>query len=307
MVARKSSLFTRMRRCWGLYLLIAFPLVYVFIFNYIPMYGVLMAFQRFNIRHGIWGSEWVGLLHFQRFLSSPVAWEIIRNTIVLNLYQLLAGFPFPIILAIGLTHVTSSKYRKSVQMITYMPFFLSIVVTVGLMAQFFNLRFGIVNNVITTLGGDAINFMGSPGTFRHMFVWSGVWQDTGYAAIIYIAALAGVDPEMHEAAVIDGASLWKRILYIDLPTIVPTITILLILRMGSMMSIGFEKAFLMQNPMNMAVSEVIETYVYRVGIASARPDFSFGAAIGLFQNAIGCVLVLSSNFLSRKLTGNSLW
>ena len=302
-----TSLRTRVTRAWGLYLLLLFPLVYVFIFNYIPMYGVLMAFQRFTIRDGIWGSTWVGLYHFERFLTSPIALRVIWNTIVLNLYSLAVSFPLPIMLAIGLTHVTSRYYRKSVQMITYAPFFLSSVVLVGLMSQFFGMRFGPINHVITFLGGSPVNFMGSVDAFRHMFVWSGVWQEMGYNSIIFIAALSSVDPQMHEAAVIDGASMWKRILYIDIPTILPTITIILILRMGAMMTVGFERVFLMQNPMNTSVSEVIETYVYRIGIASARPDFSFGAAVGLFQNIIGVVLVFLSNLLSKKVTGNGLW
>jgi len=271
------------------------------------MYGVLMAFQRFTIREGIWGSPWVGFYHFERFLSSPIAMRVIWNTLVLNLYSLVVAFPLPIMLAIGLTHVTSNVFRKSVQMITYAPFFLSFVVLVGLMSQFFGLRFGPVNHVITSFGGSPVNFMGSVGTFRHMFVWSGVWQEMGYNSIIFIAALSSVDPQMHEAAVIDGASLWKRIWHIDIPTILPVISIMLILRMGAMMTVGFERVFLMQNPMNTSVSEVIETYVYRVGIASVRPDFSFGAAIGLFQNVVGAVLVFLSNIISKKMTGNGLW
>jgi len=297
----------RIARSWGLYLLLLLPFVYVFISNYIPMYGVIIAFKRFSIRQGILGSPWVGFYHFQRFLGSPSFWQILYNTIALSLYSLMAGFPIPILLAIGLNYVTSNKFRKTAQMITYAPYFLSTVILVGLLSQLFNARYGLVNRIIELFGGGAVNFMGQAATFRGMFVWSGVWQGAGYGSIIYIAALAGVDPELHEAASIDGASIWKRIWHIDIPSILPTISIMLILRMGSIIGVEFEKVFLMQNPMNTVVSETIQTYEYRVGISAQRPDFSFGAAIGLFQNVIGFIMVLTTNFITNRLSGNGLW
>ncbi len=311
MSTKKLSLGQRivkdLKKFWGLYLLLLIPLVYVFIFNYVPMYGVTIAFRRFNIRQGILGSPFVGLYHFQRFLSSAKAFEIIGNTLAISLYSLVIGFPLPIVLALGLTHMRHGGYRKFIQMISYAPHFLSAVVLVGLISQVLNLRFGIVNRAIMGLGGEAINFMGSDKYFRHVFVWSGLWQEAGYSSIIFISALASVDTELHEAAVIDGASIWKRITHIDIPSIIPTVVIMLILRMGSLFGVGFEKIFLMQNPLNTKVSEVIDTYVYNVGINSARPDFSFGAAVGLFQSAIGFVLVMGTNAISRKLTEHGLW
>ncbi len=308
---QKGSLSTRIykkiRKNWGLYLLILIPVVYVFIFNYIPMYGVTIAFKRYNIKQGMMNSPWVGLYQFQRFLGNSQFFTIMKNTLTLSLYNLIAGFPIPIILAIGLTHLKYPRYKKVIQMVTYAPHFLSMVVLVSLLSQVLNMRFGVINRLIEALGGNAINFMGTSQYFPHVYVWSGVWQEAGYGSIIYISALSAVDPQQHEAASIDGASMWQRIWNIDIPGILPTITIMLILRMGSLVTVGFEKIFLMQNSMNLSVSEVVETYVYRVGLASARPDFSFGTAVGLFQNLISLTLVLLANVISRKVSDNGLW
>ncbi|WP_334195751.1 ABC transporter permease, partial [Muricomes intestini] len=303
----RHRILNNVKRAWGLYLLLLIPVIYVFIFNYIPMYGVSIAFKRYNIKQGIIGSPWVGLYHFERFLGNSKFYEIIRNTVVLSVYNLLAEFPFSILLAIGLTHMGNKRYRKVVQMVTYAPYFLSTVVMVALISQLLNLRFGVINRLIASLGFDTINFMGQANTFRHVYVWSGVWQHVGYGAIIYISALSSVDPQIHEAAIVDGASIWRRIWNVDIPSILPTITIMLILRMGSIMGVGFEKTYLMQNATNISVSEVIETYVYRVGIIAQRPDFSFGTAIGLFQNVISLVLVIATNFISRRISDNGLW
>ncbi len=301
---RRQTLFTRVKRRWGLCLLLLIPIVYVFIFNYTPMYGVLIAFMRFNPKLGILGSPWVGLYQFERFLGSVKFGQIMINTLSVSLYSLLAGFPIPILLALGLTHLKSSKYRKTVQMMTYAPYFLSTVIMVALLSQLLNMRSGLLNRFIMMLGMDPVNFMGNAATFRHVYVWSGVWQEMGYGAIIYISALSSVDPQLHEAASIDGASMWKRILHIDLPGITPTIVIMLILRMGSLLSVGFEKVYLMQNPTNLAVSELIETYVYKVGLTAARPDFSYATAVGLFQNVISFVLVMTANFVAKKVSDN---
>ncbi len=300
--------FKRVVRARGLLLLLLIPLVYVFIFNYLPIYGVTIAFKRFNIKQGILGSPWVGLYHFERFLSNPKFFDILKNTVILSVYSLIAGFPIPILLAIGITHMPNAAFRKTIQMTTYMPYFLSVVVMVALLSQLLSLRYGIFNRALTELFGiPAINFMGSAAAFRHVYVWSGVWQSMGYGSVIYISALSSVDPQLHEAAIVDGATLLKRIRHIDIPSILPTVTIMLILSMGSLISVGFEKTFLMQFPTNLSVSEVIGTYVYRVGLASARPDFSFGSAIGLFQNAISFALVICANFISRRVSDNGLW
>ncbi|MDL2318418.1 ABC transporter permease subunit [Eubacteriales bacterium OttesenSCG-928-A19] len=304
---RKTPLLVRIRRRWGLCVLLLIPIVYVFIFNYVPMYGVSIAFMRYNAKQGIFGSPWVGWYQFERFLGNVKFGQIMTNTLALSLYSLVAGFPIPILLALGLTHLRSSGYRKTVQMITYAPYFLSTVIMVALLTQLLNMHSGLLNRFLGMLGIDPINFMGNAKYFRHVYVWSGVWQDMGYGAIIYISALSSVDPQLHEAASIDGASMWKRIWHIDLPSIMPTIVIMLILRMGSLLSVGFEKVFLMQNSTNLSVSEIIETYVYKVGLTATRPDFSYATAVGLFQNVVSFVLVMTANYVASKVSDNGFF
>ena len=299
-----------LRKRWnvrGLYLLAFLPVVYVFIFNYVPMYGVLMAFKRFQPRLGVWNSPWVGLYNFQRLFDSPNFLGILRNTLVLSIYGLIAGFPFPILMAICINHFFLKKFSKAVQTITFAPHFLSAVILVGFIGQILSMRMGIVNNVLRTMGFSPVNFMGIPSLFPHVYIWSGIWQNTGYSAIIYISALVSVDVNLHEAAIIDGATIWQRIWYIDLATIRPIIIIMLILSMGGILSTNFEKAFLLQNPLNTETSEVISTYVYKVGLASTRPDYSYGTAIGLFQNVIGVILVLTVNKIADALTGEGMF
>jgi ABC-type polysaccharide transport system permease subunit len=266
-----------------------------------------MAFKNYQPRVGVWGSPWVGFYHFQRFLSSPNFFNILRNTLVLSVYGLIAGFPFPIIFAIFVNHSRLLYAKKTIQSITFAPYFLSTVILVGLLTQIFALRIGAVNIFLSLLGFDQINFMASITSFPHIYVWSGIWQGTGYAAIIYISTLAAVDPNLHEAALIDGANLWQRVWHIDLATIKPIIVIMLILSMGGILGSNFEKIYLLQVPQNMSVSEVIATYVYRVGMLSNRPDFSFGTAIGLFQNGVGIILTLTVNQIARALTGESMF
>jgi multiple sugar transport system permease protein/putative aldouronate transport system permease protein len=298
------------RRRWNyrdLYLLLLIPFVYVLIFNYIPMYGVTMAFKNYQVRAGIWGSPWVGFYHFQRFLTSPNFFSILRNTLVLSIYGLIAGFPFPIILAIFVNHSRLLRTKKTIQSITFAPYFLSTVIMVGLLTQILGLRTGAFNILLSALGLPQINFMASVNAFPHIYVWSGIWQGTGYGAIIYISTLAAVDPSLHEAALIDGANLWQRIWHIDLTTIRPIIIIMLILSMGGILGSNFEKIYLLQVPQNMSVSEVIATYVYRVGMLSSRPDYSFGTAIGLFQNVVGIILTLTVNRIANLLTGEGMF
>ena len=295
------------RNYTDLYFLLLIPVVYVFIFHYIPMYGVLMAFKTFQASKGVWGSPWAGLYHFKRFFSSPYSLIIIRNTVILSIYSLIAGFPLPIILAIFINHSRLLKIKKAVQTITFAPHFISMVILVGLVVQILGMRTGGINVLLSKMGGEQFNFMGSIRAFPHIYVWSGIWQNTGYGAIIYISTLAAVDPCLHEAALIDGANLWQRIWYIDLPTIRPIIVIMLILSMGSILGSNFEKIYLMQNPQNLNVSEVISTYVYKVGLMDMRPDFSFGTAIGLFQNLVGIALTLLVNQLAKSLSGDSIF
>ena len=299
------------RRRWnhrGLYLLLLIPFAYVVIFNYIPMYGILMAFKNFSPRLGILRSPWVGLYNFKRFFSSPNFINILRNTLTLNIYGLVAGFPFPIVMALCVNHFIFHKFKKTVQSITFAPYFFSAVIMVGLIRQILTLDSGAINLVLKALGINQINFMGIAGFFPHIYVWSGIWQGTGYSAILYISALAAVDPTMHEAAIIDGATLWQRAWYVDLASIRPIIVIMLILSMGHLLSTGFEKVYLLQTPLNITASEVITTYVYKVGLgAGGRADYSFGTAIGLFQNGVGVILTITVNKIASFLTGESMF
>jgi multiple sugar transport system permease protein/putative aldouronate transport system permease protein len=233
--------------------------------------------------------------------------NILRNTLGLSLYGLIAGFPFPIIFAVFINHSRLVAVKKTVQSITFAPYFISSVILVGLIVQILGMRTGGLNVLLAKLGFEEINFMGSVSAFPHIYVWSGIWQVTGYSAIIYISTLAAVDPNLHEAALIDGATLWQRIWHIDLTTIRPIIVIMLILSMGGILGSNFEKIYLMQVPQNISVSEVIATYVYKVGLVASRPDFSFGTAIGLFQNAVGVVLTLTVNQIAKTLTGDSMF
>jgi putative aldouronate transport system permease protein len=302
-----ARFFARVVRGRYLLLMLLIPVAYVVTFAYVPMYGVQIAFKDFSARLGIWRSPWVGLDNFVRFFRSYSFQRVITNTVVLSVYSIVAGFPVPILLALALNALNRQGVKRAVQMITYAPHFISTVVMVSIVVQLLNTRFGVINALIVLLGGSTVDFMGSPQLFPHIYVWSGIWQEMGYNSIIYIAALAAIDPTLHEAAVIDGASKVQRTLRIDVPGILPTIVILLILRMGSVINIGFEKAFLMQTPLNLRASEVISTYVYKVGIAAALPNFSFGSAVGLFQSLVGLVLLAIVNTIARRLGETSLW
>lgn len=235
---------------WQLYLIILLPLLYLIVFKYVPMCGILIAFKKYSITKGIWGSPWVGLKYFKQFFSTPSCITTIKNTIGISLYFLIAGFPLPIILAIALNEAKSKLFKKTVQMVTYAPYFISTVVMVGIIFQLLDPTFGIINKPIVYLFGSPIYFMNDPKLFKSVYVWTGIWQITGYSSIIYIAALAGVDPELEEASIIDGASKFKKIVHIDIPAIAPTIVIMLILNVGNLMSLGFEKVYLMQNALN---------------------------------------------------------
>ncbi|MFV0504455.1 MAG: ABC transporter permease [Lachnospirales bacterium] len=280
-------------------------LIITFIYSYLPLYGVQIAFRDYSARAGIWGSRWVGLEHFQRFFSSANSMQIIWNTFSLSLYSLIAGFPIPIILALLLNSFRHKRYRKVIHTATYAPNFISTVVMCGMLMLFLSPRVGLVNNILEFFGVSPINFMGEESMWRHIYVWSGVWQTMGYSSVIYFATLSGVSPEYHEAAYVDGASKFQIIRHIDFPFLIPVMTILLILNCGSLFSIGFEKAYLLQNNLNLNVSEIISTYVYKVGLRNN--EMSFSAAIGLFNSVINSVLLIFVNWITSKISDNSLW
>lgn len=294
-----------LRNNWDLYIFILPAFVYFVIFHYGPMYGVQIAFKDFMPMRGIMGSPWVGVRHFERFFQTYLFWTVLRNTLVLAFYQLAASFPIPIILALMMNQARTKWFKKTVQTITYAPHFISIVVLVGMMSVLLSPRAGIVNQLIRALGGETVFFMGRAQYFRHLYVWSGVWQTTGWSSIVYLAALSTISPDLHEAAIVDGASKLQRIWHIDLPGILPTAVVLLILNAGNVMRLGFEKAFLMQSALNLEVSEIIQTYVYKLGLLNAQ--FSLSAAVGLFNNVINLTLLLMVNYVARKVGQTSLW
>jgi putative aldouronate transport system permease protein len=271
------------------------------------MLGAQIAFKNYSVVRGIWTSPWVGMTHFKRFITSYMFLRVLRNTLVISFYSLIVGFPFPIILALSVTYLRNHRFKKAVQMVTYAPYFISTVVLVGMMLQIFNNQYGVVNKFVVAIGGSPVNVLGNPDAFYHLFVWSGIWQYVGYSSIIYIAVLAGVDPNLHEAAMIDGANMWQRIFHIDIPVILPTAIIMLILATGRVMEVGFEKAYLMQNPLNLRMSEVINTYVYKLGLTGAIPQFSYSTAVGLFKSVVGLFLLTTVNRISRKVSESSLW
>ena len=296
-------------RYWQLYLFLVLPLAYIIIFAYIPMFGVQIAFKKFNYTGGIWGSPWTGFSHFIKFFNSYNFERVIVNTLRISVYDILAGFPFPIIFALCLNTIEHGRYKKIVQTITYMPHFISVVVVVGMVMQIFHPLIGIYGVVVKALTGtQAVDLFGKADVFPHLYVWSGIWQSFGWSSIIYVASLTSVPGELYEAAKVDGASRFKMVLHIDLPALAPTITILLILRMGAVMSVGFEKAWLMQNPLNLRTSELISTFVYKQGLAAGGPvDFSYAAAIGLFNSVINLILIIIVNKIANKLSETSLW
>lgn len=302
----RQKKFKKMLGCWQLYVFLLPALVILILFSYVPLYGIQLAFKEYNSIQGIWGSPFVdGIFsNFQRFFSSYQFSQLLENTLILSLYSLIVGFPIPIILALALNQVKNTKYKKFVQTVTYAPHFISTVVLVG-MLNIFLANSGIINQFLSIFGVEPILFMGKESMFRDIYVWSGVWQGMGWSAIIYLAALSGVSPELHEAAIVDGATKMQRIRNIDIPAILPTVTILLILNCGSIMGIGFEKAYLMQNALNQGHSEIIATYVYKVGLIDA--EYGFSTAVGLFNSLINCILLLSVNKISQKIGQESIW
>ncbi len=303
----KKQLIQRITVNWELYLLIAIPVIYIIIFKYLPMYGTQIAFRKYSVTKGIFGSPWVGLEHFGNFIRSYNFSGLFLNTLILSLYQLIAGFPVPIILALSLNYCKNKIFKKTVQMATYAPYFISVVVISGLILQILALRTGIVNNILDFLGFGRVDFIGKPELFSSIYVWSGIWQNAGWGSIIYLAALAGVDPELHEAAIVDGANKFQRVRFIDIPCILPTTIILLILNFGRILHVGFQKVLLLQNSLNKSSSEIIQTYVYKIGLASAVPNYSYASAVGLFTAVISLIMILIVNKIAKHVSETSLW
>lgn len=308
LITKRSLLFNARRelsRNWELYLFILPAAAYFFVFHYMPMYGVQIAFKDFMAGLGIEGSKWVGLKHYDRFFSLYSCWSLIGNTLSLSLYSLLAGFPLPILLALLLNEMRNKRMKKLVQTVSYAPHFISTVVLVSMVTMFGNAHYGIFNKIRELFGMEAISFMGMRDWFRHLYVWSGVWQNIGWNAIVFLSALTAIDPQLHESAMIDGASRMQRIWHINIPCILPTVMMMFILQTGSLMSVGFEKVYLMQNDVNLDVSEVISTYVYKIGLLQAQ--FSFSTAVGLMNSVVNCIMLLLVNTISRKLTDTGLF
>lgn len=290
---------------WELYLFLLPAILLIFCFNYLPMYGVQIAFKDFRPAEGIWGSEWVGLEHFRRFFNSYQFGNLIKNTLIISLYGLLAGFPLPILFALILNQMRFTRFKRFLQTVTSLPNFISTVVLVGMINIFLSPSSGIYGAVCELLNVTPGNPMGDPALFRHIYVWSGVWQSMGWGSIIYLSALSAVDPTLYEAATIDGANKIQKIVNIDLPTIAPTCVISLILSAGGIMGVGFEKIYLMQNSLNLSTSEVISTYVYKVGIQSTQ--YSFSSAVGLFNTIVNFVILIVVNQFAKKVGETSLW
>jgi len=306
---RKSSIRKRLLNHWELYAFLLLPAVYLLVFSYYPMLGAQIAFRKFSASQGIWFSPWVGLKYFIKFFNSYQFTRVVGNTLRLSFYSIIAGFPVPILFALLLNSLENRRFKNLIQTVTYMPHFISAVVIVGMLMQILNPINGVYGQVYGWLnnGSQPADLFSSALSFPNLYVWSGVWQEFGWDSIIYIAALSAVSPELHEAAQIDGASRFKRILHIDFPAIIPTMTILLILRAGSIMSIGFEKAFLMQNDLNLQASEVISTYIYKICLKSNIPDFSYSTAIGLFNSLVNLTLIATVNWFTKKISQISLW
>lgn len=287
-----------------LYLMLAPVLLYFTVFHYYPMYGALIAFKDFSPRLGITGSPWVGFEHFESFFTGIYFWRVIKNTLLISFYELLFGFPAPLILALLLNEVRKTAFKRTVQTFTYMPHFISLVVVCGMIKEF-TMSDGLVNDLLSFFGLERLSLLLEPEYFRTIFVSSGIWQSIGWGTIIYLAALAGIDTEQYEAARMDGASRWKQMIHVTLPGILPTIIILFILEMGRIMNVGGEKIILLYNPSTYETADVISSYVYRVGLQEF--DYSFSSAVGLFNSAINFTLVIGSNWLSRKMNQTSLW
>lgn len=301
---RKQGFLAGVRESRALYLLMLPSIIIFLLFTYYPMYGVIIAFKNFTPAEGILGSPWVGMKNFLQYFNSYQFGLTIRNTIVISLYTIAVTFPLPIVLALMCNQIRAKRFKKFFQVSTYLPHFISTVVMCGMLILFLSPSTGIISKLVGLLGFELPNLMGSAPAFPSIYVWSEAWQHVGWDSILYIATLSAVDPTLYEAATMDGASKWKKMLHIDVPALLPTATIMFILRMGSVMSVGFEKIYLLQNTLNSSTSEIISTYVYKMGLISNQ--YSLSAAIGLFNNVINLVLLLLVNQISKKLNDTSL-
>ena len=288
---------------WQLYVLLLPTLIFILVFAYGPMYGLLLAFKNFNPRAGIWGSNWAGLKYFQQFFGTNIFSTTLRNTLVLSILSLVFSFPAPIIFALLLNQVKFGK--RFIQTITYAPNLISVVVLVSMVILFLSPTTGFLSKILLAFGSKDALYLVRPEYFRPIYIISGIWQGMGFGAIVYIAALTGVSPELHEAAMIDGAGVIKRIIHIDIPAILPTIVIMLILAIGNILSVGYEKVFLLQNGMNLSVSEVISTYVFKTGVQQAQ--YSFATAVGIFNSVVNMILLALSNAVARRISETSLF
>lgn len=301
---KKTKLSLQMWKSRDYYLMLLPAVLYVLLFCYAPLYGLQIAFKNYKVSLGVAGSPWIGFRNFTDFFQSYYFVKLLKNTLVLSLYSLAVSFPIPIIVALILNEL-KGKFKKFTQTILYAPHFISLVVVVSILNVMLSPSQGVVNTILEMLGMERNYFMANPAYFPHLYVWSGVWQGMGWGAIIYLAALSSVDPSLHEAADIDGATRMQKILHINLPTIMPTIIIMLILRIGNIVSVGYEKVYLMQNDMNIETAEIISTYVYKRGLLDS--NYSFSAAVGLFNNVINVILVLLANWISKKVSETSLF
>lgn len=306
---RKPAVKSLKRHYWErdrwLYAMMVLPLLYLIIFNYIPMFGTIIAFKDFNMIKGIWGSEWIGFENFNYLFRSKEFYQILRNSLLLSFYRLIWCFPVPIILALFLNEIRGKRFKKVSQTILYMPYFISWVVLAGMITQFLSPTEGIINYLLSLFGVDAIPFLSEPKYFRSIIVISDIWKNSGWDTIIYLAAIAGIDQEMYEAAYIDGASRLQRVFKITLPSIMSTIIVMLILRMGSVLKNGFEQILLLYSPLTYEVADVFETYTYRVGVTGGRLGYS--TAVGIFQSVVGFVMIMTANKLARKFGETGLY
>lgn len=303
-----KSIKKKIIRTWQLYIIVAIPLIWLLIFKYAPMVGLQIAFRDYSNRAGIWKSEWVGLKNIIKFFSDRQFSTLLINTLRISIYQLICSSIVPIILALALNILTNAKFKKFIQTITYIPHFISLVVLVGMLMQIINPIVGLYGSVYQSITGvRPADILSNPASFPHLYVWSGIWQSAGYASIIYVAALANADQQLHEAAQVDGATRFQRVWHIDIPAILPTATILLIMDAGKIMNVGFEKVFLLQNNLNLSYSEVLSTYVYKKSFGCGIPDFSYSTAAGLFNSVTNLLLIVIVNKIAKKISDTSLW
>lgn len=301
---RKKSLWKEVLECKHLYIILLPAVLYYAIFYYAPMGGLVIAFQKYSVTRGILDSAWVGLENFKSFLSDIYFWRLLKNTLLINFWSLIFGFPAPIILALLLNEIKNKRFKKAVQTITYMPHFLSVVVVCSLVLTFVSSQ-GLINSIITIFGGDPVSFMSDPKYFRTIYILSDIWQQIGWSSILYISALSAIDQELYEAATIDGAGRWQKLLHVTVPGILGTIMITLIMRIGRMLSLGYDKIILLYNPSIYETADVISTYVYRRGLLNG--DYSYSAAVGMFNSICNFIFLMTANLFSKKTTGSGLW